>query len=520
MASRSKLGRSTPLVLLVSSVSVEALVPRRGREGVGLKVLRFDHELPPGEALATFVASTLRSHRVRRRPVVLALGPDLVPSKVVELPALSARELERVMARRAAALVDVEPGRATFSAIALDGEDLAERRWLMSAMGADPLADMQHELRRLGFPARYVVPSRIAPFLAARVAQGTERGAATLVAVFEEEHCAIGLLAEGRLVHTSTLQGGAQRHLEEPHTAKAFVQELRGLDAFWRRQSRGESLKAVVVGGMEAGGVAQLAPAIKSALGDVAVGAVPSTLADAPAAEAPLDGDAAREQARADVLSCMTGPRMAAVDFGVELRPRTRTLVALATASALVFGTMALALREHFGVHRETLETQSVVLRAATADLAGLEARAASVREVEAMVLAAAEDLRAVCELGIPAEQLLSGVLAAFQGDAQLLNVSASCPLVHEKGSGLLRIRGAVPDVPGFTAAALARLEGRLGALPGVATVQVDAPRLDDRIEGARGGAGSTLGFSALLTLERSGAPRNEEQSSEQEPDA
>ncbi len=39
----------------------------------------------------------------------------------------------RVVARKAAGLCELEPGEAAYSAIALDGEDAPERRWLLHA---------------------------------------------------------------------------------------------------------------------------------------------------------------------------------------------------------------------------------------------------------------------------------------------------------------------------------------------------------------------------------------------------
>jgi hypothetical protein len=63
-----------------------------------------------------------------------------------------------------------------------------------------------------------------------------------------------------------------------------------------------------------------------------------------------------------------------------------------------------------------------------------------------------------------------------------------------------------VRDVPGRTAAALARFEDRIRALPGIKHVEVELPSLSDRVGDVIGNSTSSLRFSATAELGDSAA--------------
>lgn len=510
MVSSPNLLRSNSIAVHVAADAVEILVPRsaaRKAKPVAVSathcLLRFEHELDLGESLASAIIAELRAHGIKRRPVVLGFQSDLVHLKIVEIPAIPQKDLAAVIARRVAALAELQHDEVTFSAQSLDGEDVQKRRWLISGLGRSALYDMQHAFRGAGFPVRHAVAARTAPFVAGAVTRNAIEDGATITVIFEGDSCAIGVLSEGRLVHASALQGGATQHLEEPQTARAFIQELRGIDAFWRRTSRGQQVAGVLVGGMDPSDVERLGPAVVGALGDVEVKAL--SLSEPADAESETD---ATLLARMGVLATLGSSRMSVLDFSVELRPRALTLTAVATASACLFGALAFQLREDLLVQVEAATSRATTLAAASTDLPELEALSASVRNVETMVMEAALQIEEVSALGLPAEALVSGIVDAFGREALLLSVSGTSAGLGDSSASLVRLRGIVRDAPGVTAPTLQRLKSRLEAIPGVEDVQMATPRL-----GADGPADAeirTLDFSAVLRLE-GGEPQKTE---------
>lgn len=515
-----QLRRPAPVVVHVSVASIEALVPRKrfGSSALAARLVRSAHELEMGSALAEFIAARLRAEGLSKRPVIVALAPELISAKILELPPLSPRDLHGVIARRAAALLDLEADEASFSAIALDGEDAADRRWLVHATAKKPLTEFQSTLRSIGYPAKVVIPARTAPFLSSRCTDAAIDSGATLVALFERDSCAIGLLSEGRIVHLSSLRGGIGPHLSEPQTARAFVQELRGVDAFWRRTSRGDRVGAVLIGGAESLVVEQLGAAIRGALGDVEVkmldaavtsarqedGALPVASLEALDAEND-DGldplDEATERARIALLGSLTSNRIGGLDLAVDLRPRGRNVLLVGSASAVVFGTLAATLRMDLEGRAAQLAVEAQVFEAAAADLEELQGLERSVRGIESQVRTACDELQAASSVGLPAMDLVDGVFGAFDGRTELLSISATGPSLAQGGEGVLRLRGVVEDVPGETAASLSSLEARLRGVVGVSDVEIEMPSLSDRAGDLRGSGRTSLRFSAILKL-------------------
>ena len=513
--------RSSTIVLHVSAHTIEALVPRKRCAPGELphRLVRFSHALDMGADLASFIGIRLKAHGVRKRAVVLALSPEFVSSKILELPNLGLRDLEGVVGRKAAAQIERDPKDVAFSAMALDGEDTSERRWLIHCCPKGSITEFQMELRALGFPVKHAIPARTAPFLSSRCMEAAEPEGATLVALFEREHCAIGLLAEGRLVHLSALQGGTHSHLTEPQTARAFVQELRGIDAFWRRSNRGDRVTAVVVGGVEPFVVERLEAAIRGALGDVVIRPLDddgraTKRDDGTLAVEGLDGldeddgsgvgplDNAGERARISLLTSLAGHRVAALDLAVDLRPRARDVITVGGASMLVFGTIALSLRADLESQAASLATEAQVVHAASADLDELAEATQEASAIEAQIEAACEELRTVGSLGLSARTLIEGVLDSFDESTQVLSLAGSSASTGST-NGLMRLSGAVVDEPGVTARALSELEARLRRVPGIRTVTIEMPSLGDRAGDMRGQGRRSLRFSAALTLDQ-----------------
>ncbi len=509
MVIRPKHSSSATIALQLSKDRVEAIVPRRARGGPAHRLVRFSHDLELGEELAEFIARQLIAHGVPKRSIVLGLAPDLVLPRVIELRSLPQRDLEAVMARRASGLLELEPKEVAYSALALDGEDVEERRWLVHAIAKAPLAKMQKAFRDLGFTVKHVIPGRTAPFVSERCIQAAAAEGATLVALFERDQCAIGLLSGGRIVHVSSIRGGAQDYAEGSPNLKAFVQELRGIDAFWRRASRGESVNAVVVGGLESSFVHDFEPAIRGGLGEVKI-----ELLGGDDAAISMEGagnqedpdpamslfDDPHDAARMGLLGTFLSSRTAVLDMSVELRPRVRSLIAVSTASALVLGAMAFSVRSDLQEKADQLTQRAAAVHSAVVDLPGLQNLERDVIALESEVRAACEELRAVSAAGISIHDLTDGILSAFGDGLELLSASAVAPIPAQNQDGVVRLRGTVQDMPGATATALNALEDRLAALPGVVGAHVELPSLSDR-EANESQKFATLKFSAVLNL-------------------
>ncbi len=518
MAAPSRIGRTRPLVLHVSRGAVEVLIPRTqlSSGATRFRLVRFSSDLELGGALATFIAHQLAGNGVPRRQVIVALAPEMVSTRILELPALTGKDLETVVVRKAAGLCELDSGEAAFAAIALDGEDAPERRWLLHALPRRALTDFQTELRSCGYTVRSVVSARSALFLSGKVeAQQDGADGATLAVLFEKDDCAIGVLDERRIVHLSVVPGGSHTHLNDPDAARAFVHELRSIDAFWRRKSRGRSIASVAVGGVPPSFVERLVPAIRSALGDIPVAALdehgdpdigrvgtpePSDH-DIPVDElAPLDR--AEESARIAILDAIGTARLDPLDLCVDLRPRVRAIATISLVSALAWGLLAQGVRAEFHNAATALANEVELGNSAASDLATWRDLDSRVQSTEARLRVARDELVAAAAVGLSSETLVAGLFDAFDRDTGLLSIQAVGPALSAHGSaGSIRIRGVVRDVPGRTAAALARFEDRIRALPGIEHVEVELPSLSDRVGDVIGNSTSSLRFSATAEL-------------------
>ncbi|QDV06855.1 hypothetical protein Poly30_23720 [Planctomycetes bacterium Poly30] len=486
----ARFSRAEPLVVLLSPSEVEVLAPRaKGspahRMAGSSRLIQFTHDLPIGKALASHIVTTLKQHGVARRSIRLALSHEFLPAQIIEVPDLPSKELTQVVARRSAALIDATPQEVTFTGLALDGPDREERRWLVHAMLAKPLIAMQTELRAQGWVVRDVVPARTAPFLSVRSTTLAGEGRATLVLVFDRESAAIGLVSGGRLAHLSTLPGSLDMHLAGEQVARALVQELRGVDAFWRRSSRGDQVTDILILGAVRSALDRLAPAIRMALGDVrvagAIGAMPFQAEGAGwIASAP-------NEARIDLLRALRSPRVAALDLSLPLRPRGRSIAAVAMSSLVLCSTVALAMRDGMNGLTSSISTEARVVEAASADLEALRERQARASALEAQLIADCQELQQLEGLGISATPILAGLRRAFGDGTRLLSMraiglavggAAISPALGEVGA--LHVRGVVIDDPEETTRALHRLRAALGRVPGVVNVQIEPPSLSD----------------------------------------
>ncbi len=511
-----RFSRAEPLVVLVSPTEVEVLAPRvkdsaAARVAGDARLIQFTHDLPLGKALATFIVSTLKDHGVARSAMRLALSHEILPAKIIEVPNLQARDLHQVMARRTAAVIDSTPEEVAFSALALDGPDQPERRWLVHPMIAKPLVAFQMEMRGLGWTVRDVVPARTAPFLSAPQPSEDQEGEATLVVAFDRDAVGIGLVSDGRLAHLSTLPGSLDTHLRQ-QGARSLIQELRGVDAFWRRSSRGDQVTEILILGAVPSALEQLAPSIRSALGDVRVAGAMGSSAIPITSGSWLER--APNESRIDFLRAVRNPRGASLDLSLPLRPRGRSILAVALSSLVVCSTVAMGVRSGMDGLASSISTEARVVETASADLEDLRARKREVASLEALLMADCKRLTSLEGLGVSATPIVAGLRKAFGDQTRLLSMRAmglavgGATVSPERGEvGALHLRGIVINAPGETMAALGRLRNALSEVPGVVNIVIEPPSLTDRGPSNQFGAGTeSLRFLATTRLVPAGS--------------
>ncbi|MEM8712085.1 MAG: hypothetical protein AAGG01_14135 [Planctomycetota bacterium] len=506
--------RSEPLVVLISPSEVEVLAPRtkKARAGAatavqGPRLIQFSHDLELGKPLAKLIVAQLKEHGVGRRAVRLALSPEILPTKIIEVPSLAPRDLHQVVARRAAAIIEEEPLNITFSALALDGEDKEERRWLVHPIRSKEIIALQTELRSLGWSVRDVVPGRTAPFIAAGVRDQNTDGGASIVIVFDHDSATLGLVSKGRLAHISTLPGSLEEHVTGEQASLSLVQELRGIDAFWRRSSRGDQVTKIMILGAVPAAMNLMAPAIRSALGDVAIEGTTGPIQDL--TDPGFTVDRSSLDARIEVLRALRSPRASILDLGLPLRPRARSILGVGLASLVLCSTVALGIRHEMSGLASSISTEARVVAAASADLEDLMQRRDRVTRLEQQIREDCDELRQLESFGVAGRSIVAGLRGAFFDDVRLLSFrvlggatlgmgGAAAP----SAGGVLHVRGLVIDGAGRTSVALDALRRRLALIPGVASVTIDPPSLSDRggIDAFPDGA-SSLRFLATARL-------------------
>ncbi len=546
--------------------SVEALVAR-GRAATGRgepphRFVHFAHSLELGAELAELIGARLVAHGVPKRKVIVAIAPEWVSSKILPIPQMGPRDLETVIARRCAQLVESEPETIAFSGIALDAPDAAERRWLVHVVRREATLAFQAEMRRQGYPVDVLVPARTARFLSdtclgAGAADAAEPAAdpsspdfvgARLCLFFERDACCLGLISGRMLAQLSILPGGLNTHLTDVQAGRSLVQELRGMDAFWRRTSRGERVTDVIIGGVESFVIDRLAPAIRAALGEVRVGALGDARDHVARAESdgplPVDSlgavgsqlddglgpsgaamlDDATHRARVAVLTSLHSSRVRSIDLSVELAPRPRYLVGTALVSLAIFGSLAIRIRGELGASAASIASRVSMTHEATVDLESLRDLRREAGDVEREILDACQELETATAVGILADRLTADVLDCFGPDEAVLSISALSAIVGGgsevggavTGGGVLMVNGPVIDDPGGTTLELSDLRARLAAIDGVDSVEIDMPSLGDRADDMLSSKRPSLRFHATLRL-ASSAPSSRTAAARQE---
>jgi len=185
----------------------------------------------------------------RRRDLVVALGPERCELRVVELPALAARDQRAVLRRRAAAALNAAPEELCFAARGAPAH--AGWRWLLAAVRRPALEALVAEFERAGLRVRRVVSEGLL---------GLPPGA------FEGDPDAVGLSLVSRDGGALVWLGGPAGALHVGHVRArepallraALLQEAQSAVAFARRALRGREVQELRLEGWSADETARL----------------------------------------------------------------------------------------------------------------------------------------------------------------------------------------------------------------------------------------------------------------------
>jgi len=382
---KNRLQRKTP-VLYVTRSRVEWM----GADS-SYAVLELEEELTAPK-LARAAARLVKEAGARPGPCILALGKGHVVERSVALPDMQPKEQRSVLGRKAANLLELSEAETIFSAIELaehPGEESEwATKWLVQAVRRTEHLTFRNELQKVGFRVRRVVSAPLS-VLQERFAAELAEDEAFIIAAVEPDSTAINLVSQDGLVHRAILNGA---FAGDSAMASGLIQELRGLQAFWRKLSRGGSIKGAALIGLEASITQSIFPALHAALPGIDLAPIETE-----------DGDSARSE-RIALLECARTPAIVRDSLRVPLAPNRRLLAAAGLLLASGSWAMAARLNETIVERTARERTMTEDLLSRTRDLRDLRRAWRRVDES----LARLEDERRVTvalgEVGMPGQ--------------------------------------------------------------------------------------------------------------------
>jgi hypothetical protein len=246
----ARLQRRTSAVLIVRSDSVEWFEPGGASE-------RHAHWPAPtasGPELAKAALAARRKAGGRARRCRVALAGDLVTERLISLPDVARGELQGVLERKAALALQRDPADVAFAARrahagqrgSSEGGGAGGSTWLVCAAGRALVRDLRLALAREGIGVSEVVSLRLARQSHLAAARSQSHPCALTLDVDRSGVC-VALWDGADLRHWSVLNGDLEHSAA---LATNLMQELRSVEAWWRKQSRGGGLTSVACVGL------------------------------------------------------------------------------------------------------------------------------------------------------------------------------------------------------------------------------------------------------------------------------
>ncbi len=409
-----------------------------------------------GSTVLDLVKSAVQARRSagsRLRHCRVALGDELITERVLPLPPLPRKDLPAVLERKAAGLLSREASDVTYSARRWDGtvQVVAEETslehdpkgplvdaqvpWLLCAASRSLVRDLRLALAREGIRVQEVVSLRLANMSwmhesarltklaqasaesdapdAAHANRGPREGVAgTLTVDVDESGVCVGLFEGDSLRHLSFLRGELS---QSAALATNLMQELRSVEAWWRKQSRGSKLESVLCMGLDPGRAALFSHALTATFPGAEV--VCHSVSE-------IDADGTPQHSNTRWAALARGPFP--LDVGVPI-PLRHSHAMLVTMSILVAGALCGFVIQHRVAEQTRLATdETQELTSAACDLPGLV-------ESNQRCAQAAGDLRkevlrleALHKAGLPAYLVFNDCVQALAGEIDLLRLDLS----------------------------------------------------------------------------------------------
>ena len=441
---RQKRPASGAAVLSLSPDLAEWFDGRGGRPSYGSAPVQ-------GEGAGALVAAAEAAQAAagtRRRPCVLVASAPLVHHQHLRLPPLGRRDLDQVLARRAAKAFGEDAGEVHYHALGSGSEAGGtdpQEPWTLLAMQRGPWNALFLQLRERGFRVRRAVSGRQAVIDAARVALQSPEQVAVILGV-EPRAITLSLVRGATVLHQEAIEGD---FLTNPAIASSLVHEVRSFIGYWKKESRGEQVGELVLFGMSPDRSRLLRTAFEAALDGVRVTSLP-------------DGDESELAGRYAYFDAARRSGPLNPDLTPWLPPPRSALTA---AGLVVLGLAAAAgwrIQGYLGERAAGLAADARSLEDEARELTTLNARNERARSRVDHLSACAERARQVAAAGIDTEGILGEALSAFHGRATLMDFDLR-PTAAGAGFELV-LGGRVDASPGRLLAALGGLKRSLEA--------------------------------------------------------
>jgi len=436
-----------------------------------------------GATVADLASAAVEARRMaggEQKTCVLTLGGKLAEQRVIALPDMARRELGGVLPRKAANLLDIELDEVLFAATPLDADvptepgAPAERRWFLLATRRSLLTGLTSALRGAHIEVKSWTSATLDRLTAAQ-ALCADPNAACIVIDVDLADVVVSLTHGADLRTLNRIRGS---FASAPTLALSLIQEVKSVDAYWRKHSRGAGVQQVVVLGIDVERAKLFGSAIASALPGSTVVVRPDD------ATAPTDPVA---RAQAHRIVSMSACRMRgafSLDVALPAPPRKAALAGVAGGALLVAGAAGAVLRDRMSREQHALERERLALEEQSVDFD--EVRREN-RRVEALLRQAALEtarLAALRETGVPLGSVLDAGFGVIDAHAELLTLSAS----RFAGEGELRFVARAPDAAVDAVRSLKAIEQGLAASPWIANPVLEPPT----VRSARNAGGSS----------------------------
>lgn len=425
-----------------------------------------------------------------RRRCIVALAEGLLKQRAIELPPMAAAARRAVLARKAAGLLDLSEDKVLYSALELADDDVARSaqgatRWLLVAQERAFAVALRTALEAGDLRPARIVSESLAHLDAAQRLRGEVAPACIVIDVGDAE-VGVGLIAERAVHHMTVLPGSLS---SAPALAMTLLHELRTLEAFWRKESRGSNVEQVVLLGLDAERSEALGAAVRSVL--------PAATLTADPAERGAPG-AGR---LASIAACsVQGPF--ALEIGVRRPVRTGRVLAVGAALLTLLGTFAVYSQRGTADETRRLREEATFLAREAADLEFLRASTAGAREAVARLDQEVQRLERTAALGVSLEACLREVLLACGRDAAALSIRVRAP--WDGRAGELVVSGRTSADPLGSTRRLALVAERLQSSRRFEAVEVLVP---DSLPDAREGEAELQFGLVARVLEESAWP-------------